>query len=94
MGMSMEPPAIIDERYEVLGLIGQGGLGQVFRVKDRLSGEISALKILHNESQGDDLASEFKTLVEIHHPNIVEVLDYGVSQNRPYFTTIWLSNRP
>ena len=45
-GADAEPPQLIGRRYHLLGLLGQGGMGQVFRVLDRLTGQLVALKLV------------------------------------------------
>ncbi len=86
----------IDNRYTLLRLIGRGGMGSVYRARDRLTGAEVALKQLtvaaEQHIQDTDqlrfsLASEFEAIVSLRHPNIISVLDYGFDRNRqPYFT--------
>jgi tetratricopeptide (TPR) repeat protein len=97
--MNFNTPAI-GKRYVLLERIGEGGMGEVYRVTDRLSGSDVALKRvtlpaeqLMFTSRGDRtdthlaLAQEFSTLASLHHPNIVSVIDYGFDQGkRPFFT--------
>ncbi len=99
-------PNIIGERYELADMLGQGGMGTVYRAKDRLNGAQVALKrvlSLPDEktfsstfAEGDfrlALAREFKLLASLRHPNIIEVLDYGFDQEQqPYFTMELLEN--
>jgi tRNA A-37 threonylcarbamoyl transferase component Bud32/tetratricopeptide (TPR) repeat protein len=92
----------VGRRYLLLGLIGQGGMGRVFRALDRLAGQTVALKrvSLRADLQGslavttrmEALAREFRTLATLAHPNIISVLDYGFdSAGQPYFTMELLS---
>ena len=82
-----------EERYRVFEPIGAGGMGTVFRAKDRLTQSIVALKQVHYLDQtalGEQpssqaaaqqlrlaLAHEFRTLASLRHPQIIAVLDYG-----------------
>ena len=64
--------------YEILGLLGAGGMGQVFKVRNVLSGRIEAMKVLlPNLADQKDLADRFmreiKVLAGLHHPNIAEL---------------------
>ncbi len=91
---------MLGKRYEVLELLGKGGMGAVYRAHDRLTGQPIALKRVERTSDGisttaptEDnelrtaLAQEFRVLASLRHPNIVSVLDYGFDEQRqPYFT--------
>lgn len=94
---------VIDRRYDVLHVIGSGGMGTVFAVRDRLTRQMVALKRVSTQtSMIDDthnvvelretLAKEFATLASLRHPNIISVLDYGFDDGQPYFTMELVSN--
>ena len=51
---------VIAERFEVEQLVGSGGMGEVFRGRDRLTGGVVAVKLLHASSRETE-----KTLVSI-----------------------------
>src|SRR5450432_2346226 len=92
--------SVLGNRYIVEDLLGEGGMGAVYRAKDRLTGYQVALKRLlepQSSSLFDDssdsgtesyvrLAQEFQILASLRHPNIIGVLDYGFDQGRqPYY---------
>jgi tetratricopeptide (TPR) repeat protein len=100
---------VIGRRYRVIGAIDGGGMGMVYRVNDRLTGHVVALKHMRLNYQDLQygsagktqdfrlsLASEFRTLASLHHPNIINVLDYGFShdgeQRLPFFTMDYLED--
>jgi serine/threonine protein kinase/tetratricopeptide (TPR) repeat protein len=100
-------PQIIGRRYAIIGKIGEGGMGTVYRALDRLTGQHVALKqvsvktdvpLPSNPSANTTrnyrlaLAQEFKTLASLRHPNIISVLDYGFEGDQPYFTMELLEN--
>ena len=61
--------------YEILGILGAGGMGKVYKVRNTISDRIEAMKILLPDLAGQkDLADRFlreiKVLASLHHPNI------------------------
>ena len=67
--------------YEVISLLGQGGMGQVYRARDTKLGRDVALKVLPELFAGDDdrlarFRREAQVLAALNHPNIAHV--YGV----------------
>lgn len=93
-------PKLFGNRYEVLDVIGEGGMGIVYRARDHLTGHDVALKQVtisndqfvtspHTGATMDNrlaLAEEFQTLASLRHPHIISVLDYGFEDGQPYFT--------
>jgi serine/threonine protein kinase len=70
--------------YEVVRLIGAGGMGTVYDVEDTTIGKRYVLKTLHPQlGEREDLArrmqSEARVLARLNHPNIVEVITAGVT---------------
>jgi eukaryotic-like serine/threonine-protein kinase len=64
--------------YEILGVLGSGGMGQVFKVRNVISDRIEAMKILLPDLAGrQDLADRFlreiKVLAALNHPNIASL---------------------
>ena len=96
----------IANRYDVQQELGQGGMGVVYQVHDRLTRQEVALKqvnanpsdLAFNSRTDDDnmlmaLAREFRILAGLRHPNIIPVLDYGFdSGKRPFFTMALLDS--
>ena len=73
---------IIGERYRILGRIGEGGMGTVFRVEHTLMKKVLALKLLRPEfSNVQDAARRFEREAQsasrLSHPNIISVTDFG-----------------
>ena len=72
------------DRYEILSALGEGGMGQVFRVRDRELDDEVALKVLKPEAHDATAArsgcarrSSWRALIT--HPNVVRVHDFGES---------------
>jgi hypothetical protein len=78
--------------YEVLSVVGAGGMAEVYRARDGRLGREVALKVV-NESlaSSPDLVRRFEQEARIagslNHPNIVAVYDVGVQDGAPYFVT-------
>ena len=73
---------VVGERYRVLGHIGEGGMGAVFRAEHILMKKVVALKLLHSEmGQMEEAARRFEREAQsasrLNHPNIVSVTDFG-----------------
>lgn len=96
---------IIANRYHLAAPLGSGGMGTVYRAVDQLTGETVALKrvtiqperLLFNSKSATQarlaVAHEFRVLASLHHPHIIQVLDYGFdAQHMPYFTMTLLEN--
>src|SRR5712691_11951430 len=62
--------------YEILALIGAGGMGEVYRARDtRLNREV-AIKISHAEFT-ERFAREARAIAALNHPNICQIYDVG-----------------
>ena len=78
-------------RYEILELIGEGGMGRVYKARDlELDREI-ALKIIRGESSGDpSVLKRFKQELllarRITHKNVVRIYDLGEAHGIKFFT--------
>lgn len=81
---------ILDERYQVVGVIGQGGMGTVYEAKHLAIGRMVALKVLkpENAQKPDAIARlrhEARIVSQLGHPNICEVFDIGqLADGTPY----------
>lgn len=85
----------MNERYELLAPIGEGGLGTVFKARDRQTGRVVALKRLRADQTTDAAAidrflHEARLLSDLRHPNIVEVLGSGLEQGVPFMAMEFL----
>lgn len=79
----------ISNRYELLEIIGEGGMNTVYKAEDTKTGELVAIKILKREfNEDEDVIKRFhmesEAIQQLEHENIVKVLDVGVDGTDHY----------
>jgi serine/threonine protein kinase len=76
-----DEPDLTGTKYEIVGRIGQGGMGTVYRARDRELGREIALKVIRLPEGAPDIAArmmrEARTLALLEHPGIVPIHDVG-----------------
>jgi len=82
-------PRTLAERYELSSKIGSGGMGTVWRSKDKSLGRDVAVKILHEGLASDAIFAErfrreAKSAASLAHPNVVTVYDTGEDDGVPF----------
>src|SRR5437870_1528407 len=85
------PGTILAERYRIVGLLGKGGMGEVYRADDLKLGQPVALKFLpdHLLSDGAALARfhrEVRVARQVSHKNVCRVYDIGEIEGRHYLS--------
>ncbi|HTL37390.1 MAG TPA: protein kinase [Kofleriaceae bacterium] len=85
------PPSVIADRYEILGLLGVGGMGRVYRAHDRALDEQVALKLLKRELVGvagmlDRFRQEVKLARRVTSPHVVRTFDLGEHGGEHFLT--------
>lgn len=75
----------LDGRYELLELIGVGGMADIYKARDITEDRIVAVKILKNEFVGSEdfirrFRNESKAIALLSHPNIVKIYDVGFTE--------------
>jgi eukaryotic-like serine/threonine-protein kinase len=80
---------LIAERYELLELVGRGGMSSVWKAHDRLLDRSVAIKVLHEHYTQDEeyverFRREARSVAQVSHPNIVTVIDRGEDASRQY----------
>jgi len=83
--------SLLGARFEILGTLGAGGMGRVFKARDRDLDDVVALKMLKPEVAGDRalverLKSELKLARKITHPNVLRTFDFGEIDGVPYIS--------
>ena len=85
----MEIGQIIKERYEIIQLLGEGGMSYVYKANDKQLKRTVAIKTLKpNYVQQEKFVERFKreaqTAANLNHPNIVQIFDWGIG-DEPFF---------
>lgn len=80
---------LLDDRYEILEVIGTGGMAVVYKALDHRLNRLVAIKILKDEFSGDDefrrrFRAEGEAVAMLSHPNIVQVYDVSSSDTANY----------
>jgi serine/threonine protein kinase len=91
----LSPGTVLDGRYEIVSLIGLGGMGSVYKAKHTVLETTFAIKLLHPQSLTADVLTRFKQEAKaislVQHRNIVAVHDYGVApEGVPYLVMEFL----
>ncbi len=79
----------LDGRYELIELIGVGGMADIYKAKDLTEDRIVAVKILKNEFAASEdflrrFRNESKAIALLSHPNIVKIFDVGFTEKIQY----------
>ena len=80
---------IIKERYEILEVLGEGGMAFVYKAMDTQLERFVAIKTLkpnyvNQETFVERFRREAKTAANLNHPNIVQIFDWGIEEE-PFF---------
>ncbi|MEA2749658.1 MAG: eukaryotic-like serine/threonine-protein kinase [Myxococcales bacterium] len=84
-------PALVGNRYEILGMLGSGGMGTVYRARDRELDEIVALKVLKAELAAtsgmlERFRREVKLARRVTHKNVARTFDIGEHEGDRFLT--------
>jgi Protein kinase domain len=90
-GAQFVPGTMLAERYRIVGLLGRGGMGEVYRAEDLKLGQAVALKFLPNEvtHHADRLArfhQEVRLARQVSHPNVCRVHDIGETSGQHFLS--------
>ncbi len=85
------PGAVIAERYRVIGLLGRGGMGEVYRADDLKLGQAVALKFLPESFAADPgrlqrFYNEVKVARQVSHSNVCRVHDIDEYEGHPFIS--------
>lgn len=85
----LSPASVFENRYEIICLLGDGGMGRVYKARQTDADRLVALKLLHELSNDDEnslarFRREAKALATLDHINIVRFYHFGFSGSLPY----------
>jgi hypothetical protein len=90
-GEALTPGTLLAERYRILGLVGRGGMGEVYRAEDLRLGQNVALKFLPAAVAEDpqrlaQFHHEVRIARQVSHRNVCRVYDIGEDHGRVFLT--------
>ena len=88
----------INERYEILKSIGEGGMANVYLAHDTILDRDVAIKVLRGDLENDEkfirrFQREAKSVSDLSHPNIVEVFDVGEEDGQHYIVMEYIDGK-
>src|SRR5215469_4616323 len=94
----LQPQRVIGNRYEILQLLGEGGMGAVYKARDREVDRFVALKIIRPElaSRPDILARFKQELIlarQVTHKNVIRIFDLGEADGMKFITMDFVEGR-
>jgi serine/threonine protein kinase len=89
---------LIASRYEVLGVLGRGGMGVVYRAHDRLLDEVVAIKVLRREVLATPEAAkrfraEIKLARKVSHHNVCRIHEYGEDGDLSFISMAFIEGK-
>ena len=77
---------LIEDKYEVLAKLREGGMGAIYQVRHRLLDEIRIVKVMRQGAEGDEelrkrFLEEAKTATRLKHPNICTIYDFAMDDD-------------
>jgi serine/threonine protein kinase/tetratricopeptide (TPR) repeat protein len=94
----IEVGSVIGNRFEILQLLGEGGMGAVYKAHDRELERNVALKLIRAElARNPEILQRFKQEIilarQITHRNVIRIFDIGQADNHKYITMEYLEGR-
>lgn len=93
---SNQPPSLIADRFQVKSILGEGGMGIVYLAHDPVLNKDVAIKVLREGMPASTIVrfqQEAKAVGKLKHSNIIEVYDFGISEDSPYLVMELLSGQ-
>jgi serine/threonine-protein kinase len=89
--VDLRPGAVFHSRYEILAPLGRGGMGVVYKARDRSLDEVVAIKILrpdfaHDPRMAERFKSEIRLARKVRHRNVCAIHDFGEERGLLYIS--------
>ena len=90
---------VIAGRFEIVSVLGEGGMGKVYTAKDRETNQLAAIKVVHGKLSGNEeyvarLKQEARTAGRLRHDAAVRILAHGeTEQGEPYLAMEYCPGR-
>ncbi|HEY9715053.1 MAG TPA: protein kinase, partial [Chroococcales cyanobacterium] len=85
---ALQPGELIAGRYEIVSLIGAGGMGVVYKAKQPLLDKFYAVKVMTAEQSNSTawrrFHTEAKAMCDLRHQNLISVYDMDFHKERPF----------
>src|SRR2546430_10546328 len=90
-GVALQPGTVLVARYEILKVLGEGGMGAVYRAKDRELDRVVALKVIRPELAGNPaIIQRFKQELilarQVTHRNVIRIYDLAEADGLKFIT--------
>jgi tetratricopeptide (TPR) repeat protein/predicted Ser/Thr protein kinase len=95
---TLEPGRVLGNRYEILSVLGQGGMGAVYKVRDREINSLAALKVIRPEmASRPEVLQRFKQELilarQVTHKNVIRIHDLGEADGVKFITMDYVEGR-
>ncbi len=89
--MMLQQGALLGQRYEILQILGEGGMGAVYKARDRELNRMVALKVIRPELAGsqaiiDRFKQELLLSTQVTHKNVIRIYDLGEADGMKFIT--------
>jgi eukaryotic-like serine/threonine-protein kinase len=98
VGPSLRPGSILASRYEILQMLGQGGMGAVYKARDRQVDRLVAVKIIRPEMAANPailqrFIQELVLARQITHRNVIRIYDIGEAEGIKFITMEYVEGK-